>query len=468
MAFRREFAAALAASAACCGVLDRPAAAETLREAFLEAYAHNPSLNQQRAEQRVTDEQVPQAKSGLRPSVGVSLNGVYNRAYNGQSFLTPPESNNGAAQLTITQPLYTGGRTDADVRAAEASVYAGREGLRASEAQVLAAVVQAYEDVRRDVLTVEVWNADLEFLQKQLDETRARQKVGDLTKTDVAQAEAQLLDSRGSLAEAQGQLDIDRAAYAAVVGHQPGSLAEEAPLVGLPKTIDDAFALVEQNNPSLNQARRSAESSRAKVDAAKAANRPTITVQAVLGSDGTLVPAYARAYERTVEGEVVLNQPLFTGGENESLIRQAKAQENVDRIGIEVARRAAVQSAAQAWGQMLASQRDVETRVAEVVASKTELDGQRQEYRAGLRSTLEVLIAEQTWRQARITEINARAQVFLSQVGVLGAVGRLEIRYLAPEAEQYDPAKPYHAVENAGGFPWDGALRRLDRVLPLP
>jgi len=464
--FLRHGAATLAA--AFTAVAAVPAAAENLRDAFLEAYANNPSLNQQRAEQRSVDEQVPQAKVGLRPSIGVTLSGVYNRTYNSQSFLTPPVGNTGTGSVTFTQPIYTGGRTAAAVRAAEATVYAGREGLRTSEAQTLGAVVQAYEDVRRDELTLAVQNDDLDFLQHQLEEIRARQKVGDVTRTDVSQAEAQLLDTRASIAATRGQLDADRAEYAAVVGHLPGTLAPEAALPGLPKTVDEAFDLVEQSNPSLNQARQTALASKARVDEAKAADRPTITLQAVFGSDGTLVPAYARNYERTIEGEAVINQPIFTGGQNASQIRQAKAEENRDRIGIEVARRNAVESVAQAWSQMLANKSDAETRDQEVVAAQATLDGQRQEYRAGLRSTLEVLIAEQTWRQARITEINARAQVFLSQVGVLGAVGRLEIRYLAPEAEQYDPAKPYHAVENAGGFPWDGALRRLDRVLPLP
>jgi outer membrane protein len=468
MSFTVGLRAALAASIASFAGIASPTAAETLRDALVEAYARNPTLNQLRAEQRATDELVPQAKTGLRPSVGLSLSGLYNRIYNDQSFLTLPESNTGTAQLVVTQPLYTGGRTSAQVRAAESTVYAGREGLRASEAQVLTAVVQAYEAVRRDVQTIEVLQTDLQYLQHQLDETRARQKVGDLTKTDVSQAEVQLLDSRSTMAEAQGQLEIDRATYLAVVGHRPGALEQEAPLPGLPKTVDDAFGLVEQNNPILTEARRTAESSKAKVDAAKAANRPTVTLQGTFGADGTLLPAYASGFERTVQGEVVLSQPLFTGGENESLIRQAKAQANADQIGIEVARRGAIQAAAQAWSEMLASQRDAAIRRDEVVASKSELEGQQQEYRAGLRSTLEVLIAEQNWRQARLAEINALSQTFQSQVGVLAAIGRLEIRYVAPDAPLYDPATSYRKVENAGGVPWDRALRTLDRTLPIP
>jgi outer membrane protein len=311
-----------------------------------------------------------------------------------------------------------------------------------------------------------VWRSDIDFLRQQLEETRARQKVGDLTKTDVAQAQAQLLDSQGSMAEAQGQLDIDRANYAAVVGHLPGTLAEEQALPGLPKTVDEAFDLVERSNPTLSQARRTADASKALVDQAKAADRPSVSLQAVFGADGTLTPAYANAYQRSVQGEVVLNQPIFTGGQNASAIRQAQATANRDRIGIEVARRNAIQAAAQAWGQMLSSQKDAETRTAEVVSAQATLDGQRQEYRAGLRSTLEVLIAEQTLRQARIVLIDARAQAYLSKVGVLSAIGRLEIKYLAPEAPLYDPAKPYRQIKDAGGLPWDGALRAVDGAFP--
>lgn len=465
MAFSNQLGAAAAICAAFAAA-SGPARSETLREAILEAYANSPVLNQQRAQQQSVDEQVPQAKAGLRPSISLSLQGVYDRITNNQSFLSPSVSNSGTAQIVVTQPLYTGGRTAAAVRAAEAAVYAGREGLRGYEAQVIAAVVQAYENVRRDELIVEAWRADLDFLQQQLDETRARQKVGDLTRTDVAQAEAQLLDSRGSMAEARGQLDIDRAAYVAAVGHAPGSLAAEEGLPGLPKSVEEAFDLVEQNNPQLNQARQTAAASKAKVDEAKAANRPTFTIQGVFGANGTLVPAYAHLAERTVQGEAVISQPIFTGGQNASTIRQAKAEENRDRIGIEVARRNAIETAAQAWGQMLASQKDAETRKAEVVAAAADLEGQRQEYRAGLRSTLEVLIAEQTLRQSKIAEISARSQAYLAEVGVLGAIGRLEIRYLVPEAPLYDPAKSYRTVKNAGGLPWDGPLRAIDGAIP--
>lgn len=443
----------------------QPVAAENLRDAFLDAYANSPVLNQQRAALTVVDEQVPQAKAGLRPTVGLSLSAIYNRIENNQSFLSPSLSNSGTASLTITQPIYNGGRSAAALRAAVATVYAGREGLRASEAQVLAAVVQAYEAVRRDVLTVEVWRTDLAYLQQQLDETRARQKVGDLTRTDVDQAEVQLLDSRGSLVEAQGQLEIDRATYTAVVGHAPGSLDDEPPLPGMPGTVDEAFDLVEQNNPTLSQARRNAEASKARVDQARAANRPTFSVQAVFGDNGTLTPAYARNVERTVEGEAVISQPIFTGGQNASQIRQAKAQENQDRIGIEVARRNAVETAAQAWSQMLASRSDAQVRDTEVISAQATLDGQRQEYRAGLRSTLEVLIAEQTLRSARLAAINARTEAFLSEVGVLSAIGRLEIRYLAPQAPLYDPERPYRKIKDAEGLPWDAVLQAIDGVV---
>ena len=442
-----------------------PTSAETLREAFLEAYANNPTLNQQRAEQRTIDEQVPQAKVGLRPTVGLTLSGVYNRTDNPQGYSTPPLSNTGTGSVTFAQPIYTGGRTAAAVRAAEATVYAGREGLRTAEAQTLGAVVLAYEDVRRDELTLAVQNDDLEFLRSQRDEIRARQKVGDVTRTDVSQAEAQLLDTRASIAATRGQLDADRAEYAAVVGHLPGPLATEEALPGLPKTVDEAFDLVEQSNPSLNQARQTAQASKARVDEARAADRPTITLQAAFGSNGTLVPAYARNFERTIEGQAVINQPIFNGGQNASQIRQAKAEANRDRIGIEVARRSAVQSAAQAWGQMLANRNDAETRDAEVVAALATLEGERQEYRAGLRSTLEVLIAEQTLRDARIAAVAARRQAYLAEVGVLSATGRLEIRYLAPEAPLYDPAKPYGQIKDAGGLPWDGALRAIDGLV---
>jgi len=463
LGLRCPWAGAAALSAALC---TGAAGAETLRQALIDAYTNNPSLNQQRAEQRSTDEQVPQAKAGLRPSIGVSLTGVYNRTYNALSFLTPPQANNGAAALTASQPIYTGGRTAAAVAAAEQTVYAGREGLRLSEAQILTAAVQAYESVRRDLEALEEWRDDVSFLERQVEEISARKKVGDVTRTDVAQANVQLLDSRASLAEAQGQLEMDNATYVAVIGHAPGQLQNAPALPGLPASIEAAFDMAEDNNPALSQAKRNALAAAARVKQAEAAGRPTITLQASFGSDGALVPAYARQYERTVQGSAVINQPIFAGGQIASGVRQAKAEENAQRIGIEVVRRNTIQATSQAWSQMLASQQDLDVRAAEVVAAEATLEGQRQEYRIGQRSTLEVLVAEQTLRDTRLAAINARYQLYIAQTDLLNAVGRLEIRYLAPEAPIYDPAKPYRAVKDRGGTPWDAPLRALDGAFP--
>jgi len=442
------------------------AGAETLRQALLDAYSTNPGLDQQRYVQRATDEEVPQAKAGLRPSIGLNLTGAYNRTYNAQSFLTSPESNNGSAALTVTQPLYTGGRTAAAVRAAEDTVKAGREGLRLSEAQLLQSVVQVYQSVRRDLQAIQEWRNDVAFLEHQLDEISARRKVGDVTRTDEAQARAQLLSSRASLADTQGQLESDQAAYSSVVGHPAGQLTDEDPLPGLPATVDVAFDLAEQNNPALSQARLTAAAASARVREAIAAGHPTVSLQASFGADGVLVPAYARQTERTVQGGAVITQPIFAGGQIASGVRQAKAEANAERIGIEVVRRNAIQATSQAWSQMLTSQKDLELRAAEVDAASAALEGQRQEYRAGLRSTLEVLIAEQTLRDARLTAISSRYALYQSQVQVLSAIGRLELRYLIPGAPLYDPAKSYKAVRNAGAVPWDGPLRAIDGAIP--
>lgn len=473
--------AATSAAAICAASAVR---AETLADAIALAYQSNPTLQGQRAEQRALDETYVVARTGFRPTVGVSASAEYEREDFGNlggaattasgGFVSSTggghvESNSGGAQLTVTQPLYTGGRTEAGVRAAEATVLAGREGLRSIESGVLQNVVQAYEDVRRDQQIVEIRRNNVDVLASQLDETNTKFQVGQVTRTDTAQAEAQLAASRALLTSAQAQLQISRSEYTAVVGQNPGQLAPEPALPGLPATVDQAFDVAELENPTLKKAVITEQSSRAKVTEARAANRPTISLQGSFGYSGQVQPFDTRDFDRAITATATLTQPIFTGGLNSSNIRAALEQNNADRIGIEAARRQVVQGVSQAWNIMAASHANTGSDEQQVAAARVAFEGSQAEYRAGLRTTLDVLITQQNLRDAELALVQARHDEYVAEASLLNAMGRLEAHALVQGVPLYDPAKSFNKIKHAGAVPWEGLVEGLDSVgAPAP
>ena len=466
MRIRQRTAWAAVCGAASAFLAAEAARGETLADAIALAYRSNPTLQVQRAELKVTDETYVQAKAGLRPTVSASGSAIYAEQATDLPAPLPPSEryNQGAASLTVSQTLFNGGRTAAAMDAAKASIMAGREGLRQTEATILQQVVQAYVDVRRDQQIVAIRENNVKVLSGQLDLARAKFEVGQITRTDVAQSEAQLASARALLSTAQGQLQISRAGYAAVVGQNPGELAPEPRVPGVPATVDQAFDVAEAESPVLTQARRTEEASRAKLAEARAANRPSIALQGSLGYAGILQPFDPNDYARTVTAEAVITQPIFTGGLNSSNIRSAVAQNTADRISIEGARRQVVQQVSQAWNTMASSRAGVTSDEEQVRAAGVAFEGAQEEYKVGLRTTLDVLIQQQNLRDAELALVQARHDAYVAEAGLLGAMGRLEARYLVAGVDLYDPAVAFDRVKNAGGLPWDGLVEGLDRV----
>ena len=438
--------------------------AESLADAIALAYRSNPTLQAQRALQRATDETVVSARSGFRPSVGVSASVGYSDAETGLKAPSHIESNSGGATLTLTQPLFNGGRTTAAVQAAEATVSAGREALRSTESSILQSVVQAYTDVRRDQQIVAIRQNNVRVLANQFEEVNAKFEVGQITRTDVAQSQVQLAAARALLSSAQAQLQISRANYTAVVGQNPGELAPEPDMPGLPPTVDQAFDTAEAESPVLRQARSTEQSSRARIAEAKAANHPTVSLQGSLGYSGRVSPFDPSDYNRALTAEAVVSQPLFTGGLNASNIRTATEQNTADRLNIEGARRRVVQQVSQAWNVMASSRANVISDGEQVRAATVAFEGAQEEYRVGLRTTLDVLIAQQNLRDAELALVQARHDAYVAEAAVLGAMGRLEARYLVSGVDSYDPALNSRRIRNAGATPWDGVIEHLDAL----
>ncbi|MEI9964009.1 MAG: TolC family outer membrane protein [Caulobacteraceae bacterium] len=451
------------------------ARAETLTDAIALAYQTNPTLQAERAQLRATDEVYVQARAGYRPTANVQASGQFQWETLGSRvgctvFSCPAidqsaNANQFSAQLQLTQPLYTGGRTTAQVRGAEAQVLAERERLRQTEGSVLLGVIQAYVDVRRDQQSLAIRKENVGVLQRQVDETRARFDAGEVTRTDVAQSEAQLAASQSELSTAQAQLAISRSAYAAAVGQSPGDLAPEPPFGTFPATVEQAFDTAEANNPAIGQADYQEQSAAADLAAAKAQRMPQVSASGGFGYSQPVTPWDAALGARAFTAGVTLSQPLFSGGMVSSQIRQAVERQNIARIQIEQARRNAVQTISDSWNQLLAARASITANEEAVRAATVAFDGTRAEQEAGLRTTLEVLSAQQVLRDAQLALVNARADEYVASASVLNVMGLLQVRTLAPELEIEPGGHSLGQLKHAFGYtPLEEPVSALDAV----
>jgi outer membrane protein len=475
------------AGAACAA----PASAETLADAIALAYQTNPNLQAQRATQRALDESYVQARSGFRPQLSLQAAAVFDefrtpRAARQQGIDTNGDgipdvfvpaqgsgiqrTNSGQLGLNLTQPIWTGGRTAAAVSAAQGDILSGRETLRRVESQVMLGVVQAFVDVRRDQEGVRIRQENVNVLQEQLKESKARFDVGEITRTDVAQAESRLAAARALLSSAVAQLGISRASYANLVGQNPGDLQPEPSLAYLlPGNPDDAFAVAEKFNPTLRAQVFAEQASRARVAEARADRMPSVSFRATYGYGGLVDPLNTGLYSRELTGEAVVTVPIFTGGLTSSRIRQQVERNNTDRINIETQRRAVLQTVTQAWNQLIASRANIDSTDEAVRAAQIAAEGTRQEQQVGLRTTLDTLNAEQELRNDELSAVAAKHDEYLAAATVLSAMGRLEAKDLIPAVTQYDPKRNFRKLRFSLGYvPWEEPIAVVDRALSVP
>lgn len=454
------------------------ARAETLADAIAEAYENNPNLQAQRASLRGVDEEYVQARAGWRPTLNLQAFGSYQELRTPDAalrrlgrFATREYANTGTAQLNFTQNLWTGGRVSAQVSAANADILQGREQLRQVENQVLVQVSQAYADVRRDQASVEVYRQNLAILQSQLDEAQARFDVGQVTRTDVGESQVRRDQAEASLQSALAQLAISRSNFAAVVGHNPGDLAPEPSLDFLmPGNPDDAFQVAEQNSPALRAQQFGEEASRSRIAYARAQRWPELTLQSTLTyGNSSLVPFNQGLFDREWTTTVGFTLPLFTGGLTSSQVRQAIERNNADRITVETVRRNVLQQITQSWNQIVAAKANIAITDRQVRAAQVALEGARQEYKLGLRSTYDVLNAAQELTSSQLGQLSSHRDAFLASANLLAVIGRLEARNLIPTQPQYDPKANYRRLHfNWGWVPWEEPIAAFDRHATWP
>jgi outer membrane protein len=459
---RRRLMIAVAATA----LLPGACWAESLYDAILLAYQTNPSLRAQREALRSTDEGYLQARAGFGPQANITAQYGHTDAQV-QSYYGAPASGNhawtGSSDLSVTQSVYSSGANTASLRGAGAQILSSREQLRQAEQQLIQNVITAYMDVRRDRETIRILKDEIAALKGEFDETKAKGKLGQLTRTDVAQSEARLLSAQAQLNLAQGRLNVSNAEYLNVVGQSPGELEPEPDLPGLPAKVDQAFDAADHNNPQLLQAIEDEKVAREKVNQAKAADGATMSLKFDAAISPT-EPYLPRQYDQSVSVAAVFSKPLFTSGYNASKIRQALDEDNRAQLGIEQARRGVVQLVAQAWDQLSSTQSALVIEERQVQVETTAVEGNRIEERVGQRSTIDLLNAELELANARLGLVQSRHDAYIARAALLSAMGLLEVRHLTPDAQTYDPEASLRRVEHQSMQPTVKPFEKIDAI----
>ena len=454
-----SFRAGLLAATCSLGLIAAlPAGAETLAEALALAYQTNPTLRAQRAQLRAIDETVVQAQSAYAPQADADANVRYR-----ENLTAGQGVGDLGGSLSVNQTLFSGGRNAAEVAGARADVLSSREQLRSVETSVLLSVIQAYADIRRDEEALRIRTDNVAVLRRQVEEAGTRFEVGEITRTDVAQSEARLALSQSSLAGAQAALANSRARYASVVGQNPGELAPEPPLPALPATVDEAYTVAELESPEIRAAAFAERAARTRVRAAQASFAPSVGLSGSYSAGKQPLQLDLRDINQNAAVSIGASIPLFTGGLNASRVRQALERENAARFQIDEARREVLNDVAVSWNGLLAARASFTANEEQVRAATVAFEGVTAEQQVGLRTTLDVLNAQQELRNAELLLVNARRDAFVAQATTLAAMGRLQAQNLIAGVPIYDPT---YTVQRRGlrdgAVPYEGFLERLD------
>ena len=444
MAFRLTLKAAALAGVAMAGIFVAGAAqAETLADAMRAAYRNNPTLNADRARQRGTDELVPAAKSGWRPTVNADA--TISRRHTNSSFEDKQHTDSTTVNIQLSQPIFRGFRTVNGIKSAKATVAAGRQQLLATEQSVLFNVAAAYLAVVRDRQILSIRQQNVTNLQKQARAAQARFDAGEVTRTDVSQARARVSGAQGDVASAQSNLQGAIAAYENVVGRKPGKL-KYSRIGKIPRSLETALATAQEINPRILAAAFVREAARYDVKVAKGELLPELNLRALGSRTDKLDNGHGFEESATVSG--VLTVPLYQGGREYANIRQTKQTASQRQIQIIEATRSVREQVTAAWYALISSAQAITAAKAQVAAAALALDGINQEYLVGSRTTIDVLNAQQEVLSARLGLISAEYAQMISNYQLLQAMGKLTAKHLALGGGYYDPRDYYDQVKN--------------------
>ncbi len=475
--------------------------AETLKEALTAAYLYNPVLKAAQAQLRATDNGVSLAKSGYRPTItasyqegweqmhtklqGLAMAGsvpVCSNAVGSPSgcigipfnSLAGSQSMNGISnprmgQVALQETLFDGFRTYNNVKGAEALVEAAREDLRNGEISILLNAATAYMNVVRDAAIVKLRENAVKVLAEQLRATEDRFKVGEVTRTDVAQAQSGLAASQADLSIAQGTLYSDQALFAQYIGHPPGALKDPGPPTKLlPKSLQGAIDVAEAENPGILGAIFRERAQQHQVKAVKGQLLPSLSMSASYSRAAQPFGAPSVPFEEDTRVYGTLSVPLYEAGAVSAQIRQAIETLSQARQNIDVQRETARANVSSQWGLTIAAKGNVAAGKSAVEATGIALQGVREEEKVGQRTILDVLNAEQQNLNASVNLVSFQRDLVVASYGVLAYMGRLTAADISLQAELYDPTRYYGEVKDAW-YGWGAAVedKQDPRVAPV-
>jgi outer membrane protein len=485
-----------------------PVHAETLKEALTAAYLYNPTLKAAQAQLRSTDNSVSLAKSGYRPTIsstfqygfedfraasrgvtsgtgsipicpgavnsngtcaGGGAQGTPLSSFGGGATTQGIRSTPGTAEINAQQNVFDGFQTYNSVKGAEAGVEAGRESLRAAEQNVLLSAATAYMNVVRDQAQVELRKNNVKVLAEQLRATEDRFKVGEVTKTDLSQAQASLAQGRADLSIVQGTLYGDQAQFAQFIGHPPRNLKDPGPPEKLlPKTLDAAIAIARAENPGILGAIFQERAQQHQVEQVKGQLLPSLTANASFTHSAPPFefPSGTEQNDTLAFGQ--LNVPIYQAGAVSAQIRSAAENLSQARQQIDVQRELARQNVMSQWGLIVAARGNIAAGKSAVESTRIALEGVREEEKVGQRTILDVLNSEQQNLNAQVFLVAFQRDLVVASYSVLAGMGRLTAYDIALAAELYDPTRYYGEVKDAA-FGWGPSVESVEdpRVAPV-
>jgi outer membrane protein len=442
--------------------------AETMSGALARAYAGNPDLNQQRAGVRATDENLPRATAAWRPTA--TATGQFGENYfdltapsvSGSAFVggtsggplttgvnrLKKTTDIGTLNLTVTQNLFNGNRTVNGVRQAESTIFGARESLRNSEQNVLLNGATAYMNVLRDIAILDLRKNNIIVLEEQLRQTRDRFIVGEVTRTDVAQAESSLASARSDYFTARANLQTSVANYRQVIGVEPTRLEPARTIEGLlPRSLGSAIGVALAEHPGIQAALHAVDTAALQVKLVEGELAPTVDLVGNVRQNYNLagVPG-ERLFNGSVVGQVTV--PIYQGGAVYARVRQAKETLDQARLQADLQRNVIRASVVSSWGQLDTARAVIQSSKAAVKSAEIALDGIRQEAEVGQRTTFDILFAQQVLLNARVGLVSAQRDRVVASYAVMAAIGRLAAANLNLNIVQYDPTVHFDQVKD--------------------
>lgn len=450
------------------------AQAETFADALASAYKTSNLLEQNQAVLRATSEDVAVAIAALRPVVQFvataanSWNNTYPSASTGWAMSLSAD-----LALTAQYTLYDFGRGETNVEVTKETVLATEQSLRSVEQQVLLSAAQAYINVTLQQEMVAMQQSNVRLITQDLRATQDRFDVGEVTRTDVSQAEAQLAAAKAQLAASEGQLALAREAYKAAVGHYPQNLAALPRAPELPGSLAEAQAIAVKTHPTVIQAQHQAKAADLRLELTRLNFQPTITATAkanvthVYTDAGTNLPSVfdSSSTKDGLVGSVTMSQTIYAGGQLSALYRKGLDAQDAARAGLELAAVTVSQGVGNAWANLAVAAASIQAGDQQIAAAQSALDGVREEAAVGSRTTLDVLNAEQALLNAKAARVQSVANLYLGKYALLSAMGLMTADHLKLGVPTYDPNAYYEAIKTAPLTSTQGA--KLDKIMKL-